>query len=259
MSLSTHPPIHSNAFKRPADTTVVSLNAEDFDIPLAQVGRYAGGSKYKLEGKTADLAREALALAVKWAQPVFGYAFWSVSDTHPQQGACLASGYRLPVPEEEQDPLLKGVAAVVCTLGAELDQGVRDLGADGDLTMGLFIDAAGVALLEALGAACQDHIRSVLKTESLFCGCPFGPGYGTTPMGSFQPVFDHVDGTAVGVHPAGEAMMAPLKSVAFWLRVTADPEAVKSQGYKCRRCTMEHCLYRTAPSEVGLVRDKYLD
>jgi cobalamin-dependent methionine synthase I len=131
-----------------------------------------------------------------------------------------------------------------------LDREIRDRGRGGDPLFSLFLDAAGVALLEALGAVCQERIKSVVKPMGLFCGCPFGPGYGTSPMGSFADLLQHVDGEAVGVRLAGDVMMEPLKSVAFWLRLTADNESIKSQGYKCRRCTMENCIYRAAPYDA---------
>jgi hypothetical protein len=235
-----------NQLNLPSGTTRVRLDTADFSIPLAQIGRYAGGSRYEMGERSQAMARDALAWARKLARPIFGYALFAAVPEASGSAVGLPSGHRLALPAEERDPGIQGVAAVACTLGHGLDQKISALGADGDLAQSLFVDAAGVALLEALGAACRAHILTVLKPLKLFCGCPFGPGYGTTPMGSLGEIFDHLDGEALGVDLRAETMMRPLKSVAFWLRLTANPKALKSPAYKCRRCSMENCIYRAA-------------
>ena len=232
-------------------TTAVSVDAAGLPVSQAQIGRYAGGSRYKMDARAEALAREALALARTLARPRFGYALHRVVSLDSRGNARLASGHSLVLPPEEQGPGLEGIAAVVCTLGAALDDRIRDQGANGNLAASLFLDAAGVALLEGLSGVCQAHIKGAVEPLGLFCGCPFGPGYGTMPMGSFSDLFRHVEGAAVGVEQAAAAMMAPLKSLAFWLRLTTDRNAAASRDHKCRRCALTSCLYRAAPPDEG--------
>ena len=225
-------------------TRVIRLDVAELVIPLAQIGRYAGGSHYKMDLKSQVMAQNALECVRNHARPAFGYALVSAAPEASGEIVGLASGYRLELPDQERDPEIGGVAAAACTLGPDLDQTIRELAAGGDLAQSLFVDAAGVALLEAVGAACREHIQQVIKPLKLYCGCPFGPGYGATPMGSLSALLGHLDSKALGVDLPGETMMRPLKSVAFWLRLTCSRKALESSAYKCRRCGMEHCQFR---------------
>jgi hypothetical protein len=228
-----------------ADT--IQVGADQLTVSTQEVGRYAGGSRYKLDEKMKALASEMLQKAKELAKPVFTYALHPLMSIDPQKGFQLGNGNYIEAPLEEKDLETVSLAVVVCTLGPALEDETHRLMQDGELLTAMFLDAAGVAQLEMLAHNARRHVKTQAANNGLFTGCPFGPGYNDMPLDSQNCLFAHVDAERIGVRLNQSGVMLPMKSVSFWLRVTRDKKAAEDHGYKCQKCDMENCLYRKEP------------
>lgn len=214
------------------DTIMLTVDAEDIRIPPAQVARYAGGVQYRPDGQMGRLIDAALARGMDLAAPAFVYAL------HDVEGETAGGG--------ETKALRR--AAAVCTLGPDLEAEVKRLNAAGDSVEGLFLDAAGVGLLEALAGRVRTHLNAAAEKAGLYAGNRYGPGYCGMPLTDQPLLFAQVDAARIGVRLTESGMMQPVKSLSFWVdwQTAPDPE---SDVYKCRRCVQKHCVYRLSGGE----------
>lgn len=232
------------------ETENIQIAVDQLRVSLDEIGRYAGGSRYRLDEKMKALAEDMLQKATQLVKPVFTYAVHPLKIDDLQSGPRLKSGSHIELPEEEKDPEIVALAAVVCTLGPELEDETHRLMKNGELLTAMFLDAAGVAHLELLGHSARQHVKKTVSGSGLFTGCPFGPGYNDMPLDSQSKLFEHVDAKGIGVRLNESGVMLPMKSISFWLRITRDKKAAEDHGYKCRKCDMENCLYRKVPYRV---------
>jgi hypothetical protein len=229
------------------ETGTILVDADQLTVSAQEVGRYAGGSRYKLDARMKSLATDMLEKARVLVEPVYTYVVHPAEFINPQKGLRLKSGSYIEIPEEENDPQIVSLAAVVCTLGPALEKETHQLMNNGDLLIAMFLDAAGVAKLEMLAHKARIYIKNKVADVGLFTGCPFGPGYNNMPLDSQTILFDHVDAESIGVRLNESDVMLPMKSISFWLRVTRDKKAAEDHGYKCQKCEMQNCLYRKVP------------
>ena len=229
------------------ETETIQIAVDQLRVSLDEIGRYVGGSRYKLDEKMKALAEGMLEKTQQLVKPVFNYAVHAVEFNDLQKGPRLESGSYIEVPEEEKDPETVSLAAVVCTLGPQLEDETHRLMQTGELLSAMFLDAAGVAQLEMLAHKARRHVKTQAANESLYTGCPFGPGYNDMPLDSQNSLFAHVKAERIGVRLNQSGVMLPMKSISFWLRITRDKKAAEDHGYKCQKCDMENCLYRKVP------------
>jgi cobalamin-dependent methionine synthase I len=136
------------------------------------------------------------------------------------------------------------LSPVVMTLGEELEQTCRRLREQGDLLRSIFLDAAGLAMLELLSKAAFEIISGLARERDLFAGHRMIPGccYGLD-MSLQETLFHLVDGAAIGVFLNASLVMTPLKSQSFFVSLTPDPgQATPSP--KCLSCPRRDCLFR---------------
>lgn len=229
------------------ETETIHISSNQLKISTHEVGRYAGGSRYKLDTRMKALASDVLEKAVELVNPVFSYAIHPVDVIDSQNGYRLKSGSYVEVPIEEKDPQTISLAAVVCTLGAELEKETHQMMTNADTLTAMFLDAAGVAQLELLAHTARKYIKDKAAEVGLFTGCPFGPGHNNMPLESQASLFKHVDAQGIGVRLNPSGVMVPMKSISFWLRLTQNRQTADDGGYKCQKCDMENCIYRKLP------------
>ena len=230
-----------------SETINIHVLPESLNVSLKEVGRYAGGSRYRMDAEMEQLASKMLDRAKKIISPAVAYAIQPVTSIDSPKGVCLESSSYIELPSEEQDNAIVSLTAVVCTLGAKLDKKIKDLTIQGKILEGMVLDAVGVALLESLGMKGRIHLKKEAQKRGLFAGCPFGPGYGKMPLAAQSTLFKHIDTQAIGIRLNKSGVMLPLKSLSFWLRWTTNPRANENHGYKCQRCDLSNCLYRKTP------------
>jgi cobalamin-dependent methionine synthase I len=157
------------------------------------------------------------------------------------------------LPAHELDPHTKYIAAAVCTIGPAVETKCRQLAKQGDFLRSLFLDAAGVALLEALGDRSYEVLSAQAQSRGLFTGCRFGPGYGDMPMSTQSLLFNLANGEKIGVYLNQHMVMKPGKSLSFFVRFTSDETSARNV-YKCQACPEKECNFRMVRVPASLTR-----
>ena len=230
-----HPPGLSSA--------VVRFSPDAITTTPQQVCRYAGGMGYKMNRDTANLISKTLERARQLITPVLVYALHPVSEVLTDGTLVLQNRRSLVLPPHERDFYTRYVVAVVCTLGKELEITGRHLAEEGEFLELLFLDAAGVALIEALAERTYEVVSHKARKEKLYIGCRFAPGYTGMPLSNQALLFDLVDGAAIGVNLNQRWVMTPNKSLSFFLRMTTRKTRSRDV-YKCEICPVSDCRFR---------------
>lgn len=222
---------------------VVRFSPDAVTTTPCQVCRYAGGMGYKMNRDTENLVSKTLERAGQLITPALVYAIHPVSELLADGTLVLKNRVSLVLPPHERDSHTQYVAAVVCTLGKELEITGRHLSEQGEFLESLFLDAAGVALIETLAERAFELISDKAKKEKLYIGCRFAPGYTGMPISNQTLLFDLVDGAAIGVNLNKRWVMTPNKSLSFFLRLTTRKTRLRDV-YKCEICPVSDCRFR---------------
>ena len=219
----------------------VKLRFSDLGVTPENVSRYAGGSHYKPDTERAGLAADILECASALANPAFVYATHSINALDPEKGVSLF------LPPDKLDAGIVFIVPTVCTIGHELENETSRLVAQGKALDALFLDAAGVAILEALSNEAHLHLKKKAAKKGLFAGCRFGPGFENIPLSAQESLLESVNPEAIGVQLKSSGVLFPLKSLSFWVMWTSKPPP-DARTYKCQNCTLNNCTYRIAAS-----------
>jgi hypothetical protein len=135
------------------------------------------------------------------------------------------------------------VSAVVCTIGAELEEHSRQV-MDKDPVLGLAIDGLGNAAIEQLAQIVCQRIASDAAAEGWTTTAPLSPGHPDWPVEIGQAqVFRLVPADLAGIRLTSGGMMVPQKSITF----IVGSGKVVSQAGLCEVCSLgETCRYRHA-------------
>jgi len=217
----------------------IKLCFKDLKVTPDGVARYAGGIHYRPDAERKKLAADILKCAATLVQPVFVYAAHHIDNLDPEQGVSLF------LPHDKLDAGAVFIVAAVCTIGPELENEASNLMAQGRALDALFMDAAGVAILEALSDEVYSHLKKDAEKKGLFAGCRFGPGYGNIPLNAQKSLFESVNPETIGVQLKESGILFPLKSLSFYVMWTSQPPP-EGSTYKCQICTLNNCTYRIA-------------
>lgn len=228
---------------RPACANIVRFTPETVSTTPAQVARYAGGIHYRLDSSRAGLVASVIDLAGHLIDPAMIYAVHPVMRLTPERDLVLQGDLSLTLPAQELDPHTQYIAAAVSTIGPAVETKCRQLIKQGNFLQSLFLDAAGVALLEALGDQSYEILSARARALGLFTGCRFGPGYGNMPLSTQGLLFNLVNGEKIGVHLNQHMVMKPGKSLSFFVRFTSDETSARNV-YKCQACPDKECGFR---------------
>ena len=218
---------------------VVKLRFSDLKVTPENVARYAGGSHYRPDAERERLAADILERVSALAHPAFVYAAHSINNLDPKKVASLL------LSSDKLDVGIVFIAAAVCTIGAELENETSKLAAQGKALDALFMDAAGVAILEALSDEAYLHLKKEAAKKDLFTGCKFGPGFENIPLSAQKSLLELVNPELIGVQLKSSGVLFPLKSLSFWVMWTFQPPQDASTN-KCQNCTLNNCAYRIA-------------
>ena len=224
-------------------SVVVRFSPDAITTTLQQVCRYAGGTGYKMNSDTGNLVSKTLERARQLITPALVYAIHPVTEVFADGTLVLKNRVSLLLPEHERDVHTRHVAAVVCTLGKELEITGRRFAKQGEFLESLFLDAAGVALIEALSERAYEMMLQKAKKEKLYTGCRFAPGYTGMPISNQAVLFDLVDAAAIGVNLNQRWVMTPNKSLSFFLRLTTRKTRLRDV-YKCEICPVTDCRFK---------------
>jgi len=219
---------------------------DELKIPLSEVARYAGGSRYRMDSKMEAVARSMLKQAKLLSHPAFGYSIRIIIDTVPGKGILIENDVLIPVPTIIPQELTH-IVTVVCTIGPNLEEEIGSLNAKGEHLNALYLDASGVALLEDTAQKAHEQVCRPAYKKGLYAGCRWEPGCEKVPMEAQKVLFDLVDVSAIGVELTQSGVMHPLKSLSFWSPLSRLP-IVPVDRNKCRTCALKDCIYRTSSS-----------
>lgn len=142
---------------------------------------------------------------------------------------------------------LERVAAVVCTIGAELEARAAELWAARELPLAAMLDSVGSGAVESLAEYVNDVLCQQAVPAALSVTNRVSPGYGDWDVADQRALFRFCPGEPIGVTLNEACFMSPGKSITFV--VGAGPLArVDHYFSQCARCWMAGCAYRRAPA-----------
>jgi hypothetical protein len=225
------------------ETITVTLDSRALAISPEQVARCAGGTHYRMQASQLNDVGIILDRAYLLVEPAFVYRVYEVGG-HLEDGYLkLHNGRIFPVPPGERDAGIKSLAFCVCTIGGRLEEAVVASMLAGDPLGSLFLEAAGVAFLEALSTRAYETLQELARGRILQSGCRFGPGYEGLDLSYQKRLFDLVDASLIGVGLNESCVMSPAKSLSFVTAWTSSHMPLRSRN-KCVSCTLTHCPYR---------------
>ena len=135
------------------------------------------------------------------------------------------------------------VAAVICTIGPELEQAATRL-LNEDPTLAMALDGLGNAAVEILAQQVCEQVREQAQAEGLQASTPLSPGAPEWPAEIGQPqIFSLVETARAGIQITSSGMMIPKKSISFVVGIGAK----MSQADLCEVCNLkETCHYHHA-------------
>ncbi|HPC86308.1 MAG TPA: hypothetical protein P5238_10050 [Smithellaceae bacterium] len=219
-------------------TIAVRLSFHELTVTPDHVARYAGGSRYRPDAKRKKLACDAVECSAALVQPAFAYAALPVFAADSEKDAALF------FPPEALNAGPVCIIAAVCTIGPDLEKQTADLMAQGKYPEALFLDAAGVACVEALADAAYCRLNREAAKKGLFTSRRFVPGIEAIPGNAQTVLVESVHPEIIGVSLNASGVLSPLKSCSFWVNWTSQPPP-EAASDKCQNCTMNHCPYRT--------------
>lgn len=208
------------------------------------VARWAGGNRYRPDGKMGAIIAETLENASRLIAPRAAYRFHALSCQGGK--ARLADGTTLSLTFPKLEPPAIALGAVVLTLGEALEGEVRTLSQQGKIIEALYLDAAGSALLRSLNGAVYDHLKSRIDPTQEALACRFGPGLNDAALEWQEELFCLVDAAAIGVRLSEQQVMWPAKSASFFITLTLPPVGhdLPSGISPCLGCNLKDCIYR---------------
>ncbi len=135
------------------------------------------------------------------------------------------------------------VAAVVCTVGEEIQHTIRQLESS-DMILALALDGLANAAVDDLSRQICTRLSERAAEENLKTSTPISPGAPDWPVEIGQPeVFALVDAGPIGVSLNPSALMSPRKSASFVVGLGAEMTPVEP----CQICNLQDvCRYRQA-------------
>jgi hypothetical protein len=228
---------------RDLSTVRMEIEPEDIRPSPEAVARYFGGPGYSMTAETREQVCRGTHQAVEMVNTCVCYRAVPM--------AMIENGHGTVLPVDSLSDIFPGsidnaryLAAYVATLGCDLETRCRELAQQNRIYQSLLLDAAGTAMLDALGSICNDMIEMHAQHMGLYSGCRKGPGLNGVAMESQRLIFDLLGNDTAGVRLNEAFIMQPAKSISGFVLYT-ETEQQKPNGNKCRQCGMKHCQFRS--------------
>lgn len=221
----------------------LDLSAIKQDVSVEAVSRYFGGRDYKLSEKSRERILSGIKDAVDRTAPQAIYQIFGISQILPDNAVQLDNGAELKLPLCLTDLESGTVAAVIGTLGSELEDYCRELAGRGAIYRSTLLDAVGTVLLDLLSEKICNILETIGKEDALLTGKRFAPGINGYPLEQQYLLFRLVDHGPIGVSLNTSAVMIPTKSISFFLVMTKTAPNLEAR-HKCCECQMLHCQFR---------------
>jgi len=197
-----------------------------------------------VSSKILALSRELLdeAATLKSLEPAIAYEFCPVKEINAE-GARLQGQKRLPFASE--------LAAIVCTIGPQLERKVTDYFAHDEPLHGVLLDGIGNAAVDTLAQEACRMIGVVVTSRDNESSSPLSPGMPGFPLSEQRALCRIAKAEQIGVHLSESAMMIPRKSISMIVGIGPQmPTWTKAQV--CAECTLRKtCRYKVGSSRLA--------
>ena len=134
----------------------------------------------------------------------------------------------------------------VCTIGRSLETRGSQFISEGELSMGVIIDAiashAAEQTAEYVNKTIIEDIKDEIKGKKVTFR--FSPGYCQWELGKGQEmIFNLLETNKIGVTLSESMLMTPIKSVSFAINIGEEIDD-KLGSRDCETCSMVNCAYR---------------
>ncbi len=235
-------PMHAMFQPGSGASQVITIDPVKLGLSPDTIGRYAGGGRYVVKPDMQASVAAAREKALQLASPVLAYGIFALQGFLAGGRPCIKDNLFLPI-SPAANLLTDCISAGVLTLGPALEEQVTRLVQDGDMLGALFLDAAGVALLEAAVCEALAAINHNRQLAGYIPSCYRQPGCDDIPMETQKILFQLVDAEAAGVVLSESCVMVPAKSLSFWIEWSREPTRAISL-HKCRNCSLRNCMFR---------------
>lgn len=237
-----------NEALRVLSPTPAVLDAVPLRIEPDEVLRFQGYKKGVVPpGEVLALFDDAVALGERLMAPRVVYR--SAPSTGQADDLIEAGGERLHIPRiGALWGAIEAVGAAICTVGAAIEERVRDLFDQREFPLAVMLDSVGSAAVESLAEYANDVLCQRALDDGLKVTNRISPGYADWDTREQEILFRLCPGTPIGVTLNAACFMTPVKSISFLVGI--GPEArVDHYFSQCRRCWMRECAYRRMPAE----------
>ena len=245
---SSSPNKSSSFFSPPGSTALTAtqnpeLSSIKADVSIESVARYFGGNRYTPNQTTRDRIRGCIDAAAELVDPKATYTLLPISSIIQGKEVTLENGARLRLPECFADPGAQLIAAIIGTLGEDLEKHCRDLAGGGEIYESTLFDAIGTVMLDLLSENICTLLEEVGKQYGLVKGPRFAPGIDGYPLEQQHLLFQMADNASVGVILNSSAIMMPTKSISFFMVLT-QTVGKSTINNKCGLCRLRNCQFR---------------
>ncbi|MBW1797410.1 MAG: hypothetical protein JRJ21_03165 [Deltaproteobacteria bacterium] len=219
------------------------------DIPLSLtmehiLRRQGMGDISAVPPKILALSRELLdeIATLQSLEPAIAYEFCPVKEINAE-GARLQGQKRLPFASE--------LAAIVCTIGPQLEGKVTDYFAHDEPLHGVLLDGIGSAAVDILAQEACRMIGVVAGSRGNESSSPLSPGMPGLPLSEQRALCRIAQAEKIGVHLSNSAMMIPRKSISMLVGIGPKmPTWTKAQV--CSECVLKKtCRYKIGSSRLA--------
>ena len=221
------------------------VDSSALNVTAEAVARYFGGSRYRMDPESCRRITAGIDQALELSAPIAVFGLHAVDKVTAPGQICLENGVTLDIPHCATD-IHSGamvLAAVVATLGSELEKTCRVLGSRGNIYRATLLDAAGTCMLESLDAVCRQRLQVEARRMGLHAGPRFAPGLNDCDLTRQATLFRLVDTDRIGVSLNTSCIMEPVKSISMFTLLT--PEAAAGDTFnKCTDCRLTRCQFR---------------
>jgi len=139
---------------------------------------------------------------------------------------------------------------VAATLGPGVEDLTRRLFREEQYALATVVDAAGTALVQALGRWIRDYLQR--QGPGLHLTPLYGPGYGDWPVEDLAGLLEAAGAAAIGLGATSAFCLTPLKSLVGIMGWTSTERSWTG----CSLCSRTDCPYREEAHHGGKGRDR---
>ena len=219
--------------------------ASSLPLQRSEVMRFLGykPGKTLLTPAVEALVDRGIDLALQAATPTFTVGYCAI-------GAVTTGNVALTVPSLTWKSvglarlLRRGeaVTLVAATIGSGIEDKVQALFTEQDYATATVVDAAGSALIQALGLHVQDLVAEQAAGRSLKATPLFCPGYADWDIYDMPFLADQAGGSSIGIRCNSNCYLYPQKSLVGLIGWVAEEGRAPASG--CDACSLKTCQYR---------------